>query len=85
VFQINVDLLDVVTGIPDVFSTIMMFDLDKGQVRFDGVTEESYARTQGALESLPATGVRRALASALEIAMTRWSDKLWDDIFAKAS
>ena len=85
VFQINVDLLDVVTGILDVFSTIMMFDLDKGEVRFDGVTEDSYARTQGALESLPATGVRRALASALEIAMTRWSDKLWDDIFAKAS
>ncbi len=85
VFQINVDLLDGVHALPDVFSTIMLFDLDKGQVTFDGVSADEYARPEGGLASLPATGVRRALASALEIAMTRWSDKLWDDIFAQAS
>lgn len=85
VFQINVDLLDGVHGQPDIFSTIMMFDLDKGEVRFDGMTEDAYARGNGGLDSLPATGVRRALASALEIAMSQWSDKLWDDVFAQAS
>ncbi len=85
VFQINVDLLDGVHGQPDIFSTIMMFDLDKGEVRFDGTTEDTYARGNGGLDSLPATGVRRALASALEIAMSQWSDKLWDDVFAQAS
>ncbi|MBO6946810.1 MAG: SH3 domain-containing protein [Rhodospirillales bacterium] len=85
VFQINVDLLDGVHALPDVFSTIMLFDLDKGQVTFDGVTADEYAHPEGGLASLPATGVRRALASALEIAMTHWSDKLWDDIFQQAS
>ncbi|MEX2311230.1 MAG: SH3 domain-containing protein [Rhodospirillales bacterium] len=84
VFQINVDLLDGVHGLPDVFSTITMFDLDKGEVRFDSVSEASYARKSGALESLPSTNVERALSSALEIAMTRWSDKAWDDIFKQA-
>lgn len=84
VFQINVDLLDGVHGLPDVFSTIMMFDLDKGEVRFDSISEDVYARKEGALESLPSTNVMRALASALEIALTHWSDKAWDDIFAQA-
>jgi hypothetical protein len=84
VFQINVDLLDGVHGLPDVFSTITMFDLDKGEVRFDSVSEKTYARKIGAVDSLPATNVERALASALEIAMTRWSDKAWDDIFKQA-
>lgn len=85
VFQINVDLLDGVHALPDVFSTIMMFDLDKGEVRFDSISEDDYARKEGALESLPSTNVMRALASALEIALTHWSDKAWDDIFAQAN
>jgi hypothetical protein len=85
VFQINVDLLDGVHALPDVFSSIMLFDLDKGEVRFDGTTEQVYTRESGGLESLPATNVMRALASALEIALTHWSDKAWDDIFAQAS
>ena len=84
VFQINVDLLDTVHALPDVFSTTMMFDLDKGEVRFDQVTESSYKRETGALESLPATDVARALASALEIALSNWSATAWDDIFARA-
>lgn len=84
VFQINVDLLDVVHALPDVVSTIMLFDLDKGEVRFDAISEPSYARPAGGLESLPSTNVQRALASALEIAMTHWSEQAWDDIFAKA-
>ncbi len=85
VFQINVDLLDGVHALPDVFSTTMLFDLDKGEVRFDTIAFQIYARESGGLESLPSTNVMRALASALEIAMTHWSDQAWDDIFAQAS
>ncbi len=85
VFQINVDLLEGVHAMPDVFSTILMFDLDKGEVNFDSISEDSYARNKGAMASLPSTDVARALASALEIAMTHWSDKAWDDIFAQAN
>lgn len=85
VFQINVDLLEGVHALPDVFSTILMFDLDKGEVSFDSLSDEKYARKKGSMASLPATDVARALASALEIAMTHWSDKAWDDIFAQAN
>lgn len=84
VFQINVDLLDTVHALPDVFSTTLMFDLDKGEVRFDQMTEKTYKRQTGGLESLPATDVARALSSALEIALSNWSATAWDDIFARA-
>lgn len=84
VFQVNVDLLDGVHGLIDVFSTIMLFDLDKGEVRFDTATEKTYVREKGGLQSLPATNVSRALLSAVEIALTHWSNKAWDDIFGQA-
>lgn len=84
VFQVNVDVLDGVHGLIDVFSTIMLFDLDKGEVRFDSVTEKSYGRENGGLKSLPSTNVSRALSSAVEIALTHWSDTAWNDIFKQA-
>jgi len=85
VFQINVDLLEGVHALQDVFSTILMFDLDKGEVDFDSTSDETYTRSAGAMMSLPSTDVARALASALEIAMTHWSNKAWDDIFARVN
>jgi len=84
VFQINVDLLDGVHSLIDVFSTIMLFDLDKGEVRFDSATEKTFVRASGGLASLPSTNVSRALLSAAEIALTHWSDTAWDDIFKQA-
>ncbi len=95
VFQINLDLLDGVHGLVDVFSTIMMFDLDKGEVRYDSVavgtevrtnntSADAYVRKEGGLVSLPSTSVSRALLSAIEIALTHWSDAAWDDIFRQA-
>ncbi len=84
VFQVNVDVLDGVQSLVEVFSTIMLFDLDKGEVRFDSVTEKTFGRENGGLKSLPATNVSRALLSAVEIALTHWSDAAWDDIFKQA-
>lgn len=85
VFQLNVDLLDIVHGRDDVVSTVMLFDLDQGQVRFDRVTLDAYAKPEGGLTALPATSVSQALASAMEIALSHWSDTAWDEIFAAAS
>ncbi len=84
VFQINVDLLDTLHDLDEVFSTIMLFDLDNGEVRFDGVTEESYAKADVPIGALPATEVPRALASAVELALTHWSPKAWDALFKRA-
>ena len=81
VFQINVDLLDTLHDLDDVFSTIILFDLDQGEVRFDGVSEDSYGKADVLIGSLPATDVPRALASAVELALTHWSSQAWDAIF----
>lgn len=84
VFQINVDLWDTLHDLDDVFSTIMLFDLDAGEVRFDGVSADSYGKSDVPIGSLPATDVPRALASAVELALTHWSAEAWEAIFNKA-
>lgn len=84
IFQINVDLLDSLHDLDDIFSTIMLFDLDKGQVRFDKVTEPAFATGENPAEARPAVNVREALAAALEIALTVWSPAIWDEIFERA-
>jgi hypothetical protein len=61
-----------------------LFDLDQGEVRFDGVSEDSYGKVEVPVGSLPATDVPRALSSAIELALTHWSIKAWDAIFKKA-
>ena len=84
VFQINVDLLDSVHGLTDVFSTVMLFDLEKGQVRFDQGSEPNYVKSDATLDFLAATNVERALASAIHLAFLHWSESAWDDIFTNA-
>ncbi len=83
-FQINVDLLDGLHGLDDIFSTSMVFDLDEGQVRFDRANEQSYIKPKLDPASLPATDVARALGSAMNIALSAWSDKAWNDIYSHA-
>lgn len=82
VFQINLDLLDGVQGLDEIFSTTMLFDYDQGRVAYDGMTERTYERKGVAVNEMPATNVPRALASAMELALRRWSEKAWDDIFS---
>lgn len=84
VFQVNVDLLDGLHGLDDVFSTISLFDLDKSEVRFDRVTEPIFATGDNPAEVRPAANVREALAAALEIALIVWSPTIWNEIFERA-
>lgn len=84
VFQINVDLLDGLHDLDDVFSTISLFDLDKSQVRFDRVTEPSFAAGENPSEVRPAETVPEALAAALEIALNIWAPTVWNEIFERA-
>jgi len=84
IFQINVDLLDGMHGLDDIFSTSMHYDQDGGQVRFDQVSEETYGRKMPTIPFLPATSVPKAIGSAMDIALSTWSDKAWNDIFAHA-
>lgn len=80
VFQLNVDLLSSVLGrdeIEGVFSTIFLFDLDAGQVRFDGVTNDSLVRSGVSDLSRPATEPAGALRAAVEMALDVWNAELW--------
>lgn len=84
IFQINVDLLDGLHDLDDIFSTITLFDLDKGQVRFDKATEPTFVAGENSTQALPAENVPEALAAALEIALMIWSPVVWDEIFERA-
>lgn len=84
VFQINVDLLDGLHDLDDIFSTITLFDLDKGHVRFDKTTEPKFIAGVASTEARPAVNVPEALAAALEIALMVWSPVVWDEIFERA-
>ena len=84
IFQVNVDLLDSLHNLDDVFSTITLYDLDKGQVRFDKVTEPTFVGGGNPAETRPAETVPEALAAALEIALVVWSPIVWDEIFKRA-
>ena len=82
VFQINVDLLDGVHSLIDIFSTTMLFNLDEGRVLYDQMTEKTFERPKVELNALPATNIPRALGSAMELALRHWSEAAWDDIFS---
>lgn len=84
IFQINVDLLDGLHGLDDIFSTITLFDLDKAQVRFDKSTEATFIGGKNPAEVRPAETVKEALSAALEIALILWSPIVWDEIFERA-
>lgn len=84
IFQINVDLLDGLHDLDDIFSTIMLFDLDKGQARFDKATEPTFVAGKKPSEVRPAETIPEALAAALEIALMIWSPVVWDEIFERA-
>lgn len=82
VFQVNVDLLDGVHSLIDIFSTTMLFNLDEGRVVYDQMTEKSFERENVDLNALPATNIPRALSSAMELALRHWSEAAWNDIFS---
>ena len=84
IFQINVDLLNGLHDLDDIFSTITLFDLDKNQVRFDKTTEPKFIAGAASTEARPAESVPEALAAALEIALMIWSPVVWDEIFERA-
>lgn len=87
VFQINVDLLAEALGSTDVemtFSTIFLFDLDKGVVSFDSISDKGFARSGTKDLSRPATGPAAAVRAALDMALQVWNEKLWKTAKANA-
>lgn len=80
VFQINVDLLADALGKTEfefVFSTVFLFELDTGTVKYDSATEDAFVRDALGDLSRPATDPSAALRAALEMALDVWNKALW--------
>ena len=79
IFQINIDILDLDGGYEEIFSTIVLFNLDKDRIAFDGVSIQKYGRIPP-LKEAPAQTVPEALEAAVKMALGAWNKAAWDDL-----
>lgn len=82
VHQIGMDVLELAQEYERVFSTNLLYDVEKNEVRLDSVSVDKYLAS-GKTRSVPATDVSSALAAAVTLAVQSWSPTFWSD-FAKA-
>ncbi|MFQ5763617.1 MAG: SH3 domain-containing protein [Rhodospirillales bacterium] len=79
IYQVSVDVLDLYDGVEDVFSTITLYDQEKGRVAFDSVSLEKYGRAPKTKEAKAGT-VAEALDGAVRIAVSSWNRQAWTDL-----
>ena len=79
IFQINIDILDLDGGYEDVFSTTILFNLDKARIVFDGVSIKKYGRIPKIKEA-KAASVSQALKASVEMAIQAWNKATWKDL-----
>ena len=79
IYQINVDVLDLYGGYEDIFSTVVLYDKDKDQVTFDGVSIKKYGQTPKE-KTLKAGTVPEALTGAVKMALAAWNKSAWKDL-----
>ena len=79
VYQVSVDLLDIAEDPDHVFSTVVFYDRDAGEVKLDSVSPPEFAG-KATLTRKPAATVAQALAGAVEIALAAWGDRVWDTL-----
>ena len=82
IHQIGMDVLELAQEYERVFSTNLLYDAEKDEVRLDSVSVDKYL-AGGKARSMPAKDVSSALAAAITLAVQSWSPAFWAD-FAKA-
>ena len=83
IYQITVDVLDLYGGYDDILSTIILYDMDKNQVTFDGVSIKKYGQTPEE-KTIKAGTVSEALTGAVRIALSAWNKSAWKDLIKNA-
>ena len=83
IYQINVDVLDLYSGYEDILSTIVLYDVDKDRITFDGVSIKKYGRTPKE-KTLKAANVPEALTGAVKMALSVWNKSAWKDLIKNA-
>jgi hypothetical protein len=79
IFQINIDILDMDSGYEDIFSTTILFNMDKDRIVFDGVSIEKYGMIPKT-KVAKATTVAEALTATVEMAIQAWNKAAWSDL-----
>ncbi len=77
VYQINIDLPNVVRDYDEVFSTIFLFRRSENEVTLDSVSMKEYATKPNGGSHAAAT-VAEALVAASKIAPRTWNDSVWE-------
>jgi len=79
IHQIGIDVLELAQDYERVFSTNLLYDRDKREVRFDGLSVDKYRVKK---EPPPATAknVAEALTAAVAVALQSWSAEFWTDL-----
>ena len=79
IFQITVDVVDLDGGYDEIFSTFVLFNMEKGFVQFYGVSIDKYGRIP-ASKKVVAKTLEQALKGATEIALRTWNPAAWKDL-----
>ena len=79
VFQIGIDLLELSQEYDRFFSTNLIYDRGKGEVRFDNVSVKAYAQKPDP-SRLAVADHGDAIRSALTLAVRSWTTKTWSDL-----
>ncbi|HIC27890.1 MAG TPA: SH3 domain-containing protein [Rhodospirillales bacterium] len=79
IFQINIDILDLDGGYEEIFSTTILFNLDKDRIVFDGVNIEKYGKIPKT-KIAKVTSVPEALTATVEMAIQAWNKAAWTDL-----
>jgi len=79
IFQITIDILDLDGGYEEIFSTTVLFNMDKDRIAFDGVSMEKYGQIPPTREA-PAKTVPEALEAAVKMALGAWNKAAWADL-----
>lgn len=79
IHQISIDLRQVGEGFERNFTTNLLYHRNTGKLAFDGITLKDYARPSPVKEATVKT-VPEALASAVNMAVGAWNDKVWQEL-----
>ena len=79
VHQITIDVLDMESGLEEVFSTHLLWDRDEGEVRFDSVSNKKFLSPEK-LVARPVNNMAAALNGALHLAASSWTRDVWSTL-----
>ena len=79
IHQIGMDVLELAQEYERVFSTNLLYDVEKNEVKLDSVSVKKYL-VKGKRDPVPAQDVASALRAAIGLAVRSWSPVFWTEL-----